>query len=232
MRSRITGGTVDGVSGAILEPDRCRARKKQFAQGHRRVHAARAGRDRRLRRHRRQSRSGPAELAEASGQAARQHDLRRARTCRRPDDRHHRGRRRAADQPRPDVALCRGHQELVADLAAPRHPHPAGTVVDVVRRHGQAAALAAVSRLRHARPAAIHHVDRLRLFVVRADPEHHQEGIRAVGLGAESGSDRQELADDRAPRHQQGRAGAGRSVQDATAPISSCATILPISSPP
>ena len=33
-----------------------------------------------------------------------------------------------------------------------------GTVVDVVRRHRQAAALAAVSRLRHARPAAIHHV--------------------------------------------------------------------------
>ena len=112
------------------------------------------GGDRRLRRHRRQSRSGPAELAEAARRAAEDHDLRRARTCRRPHDRHHRGRRRAADQPRPDVALCRGHPELVADLAAPRHPHPAGTVVDVVRRHRQAAAGAAVSRLRHARAAA------------------------------------------------------------------------------
>ena len=44
-----------------------RARPKQFAQGRRRLHAARAGGDRRLRRHRRQSRSGPAELAEAAG---------------------------------------------------------------------------------------------------------------------------------------------------------------------
>ena len=149
----ITNGTVDGVSGSILEPDRCRARQELFAQDRRRFHAARAGRDRRLRRHRRQSRSGPAELAEASWRAAETHDLRRARTCRRPHDRHHRGRRRAADQPRPDVALCRGHPELVADLAAPRHPHPARPVVDVVRRDRQAAARAAVSRLRHARPA-------------------------------------------------------------------------------
>ena len=39
------------------------------------------------------------------------------------------------------------------DLAAPRHPHPARPVLDVVRRHRQAAALAAVSRLRYARPA-------------------------------------------------------------------------------
>ena len=153
----ITNGTVDGVSGAILEPDSVERGKSSFAQGHRRLHAARAGRDRRLRRHRRQSRSGAAELAEAARRAAEIHDLRRARTCRRPDDRDHRGRRRAADQPRPDVALCRGHPELGADLAAPRHPHPARPVVDVVRRHRQAPARAAVSRLRHARPAAIHH---------------------------------------------------------------------------
>ena len=48
-----------------------RARQEQFAQGHRRLHAARAGRDRRLRRHRRQSRSGAAELAEAPGRCRR-----------------------------------------------------------------------------------------------------------------------------------------------------------------
>ena len=176
---------------------------------------ARAGRDRRLRRHRRQSRSGAAELAEAARRAAEEHDLRRARTCRRPHDRHHRGRRRAADQPRPDVALCRGHPELVADLAAPRHPHPARPVVDVVRRHGQAAARAAVSRLRHARPAAIHHEHRLRLFLVHPDPKHHQEGVRALGLRTEPRPHRQELAHDRQARHQQGRAGAGGSVQAA-----------------
>ena len=116
-----------------------RAGKEQFAEGHRRIHATRAGGDRRLRRYRRQSRSGSAELAEAPGERAEEHDLRRARACRWADDRHHRGCRRAADQPRPDVALRRGHQELVADLAAPRHPNPAGTILDVVRRHRQAA---------------------------------------------------------------------------------------------
>jgi predicted oxidoreductase len=36
--------------------------------------------------------------------------------------------------------------------------------------------------------------------------KHHQEGVRAVGLGAESRPHRQELADDARPRHQQGRA--------------------------
>jgi predicted oxidoreductase len=42
------------------------------------------------------------------------------------------------------VALRRGHPELVTDLAEARHPHPAGPVVDVVRRHRQAPARAAV----------------------------------------------------------------------------------------
>ena len=153
-----TGGAIDGVSGAILEPIQRGARREQLARGHRRLRASRAGGDRRLRRHRRQSRSGPAELAEAPWRCAEEHDLRRARPCRRPHDRHHRSGRRAADQPRPHVALCRGHQELESDLADARHPHPAGAVVDVVRRHRHAAALAAVPRLRHARPAAIHHV--------------------------------------------------------------------------
>ena len=133
----ITNGTVDGVSGAILEPDHVERGKSSSRNVSRRLHAARAGGDRHLRRHRRQSRSGPAELAEAARRAAAAHDLRRARTCRRPHDRHHRGRRRAADQPRPHVALRRGHPELDADLAAPRHPHPARSVVDVVRRHGK-----------------------------------------------------------------------------------------------
>ena len=134
-----------------------RARQELVAQGGRRIFLARASGGRRLRRHRRQSRAGAAELAEAPRRAAKIHDLRRARTCRRPHDRDHRGRRRAADQPRPHVALCRGHPELESDLAAPWHPHPAWSVVDVVRRHGQAPARAAVPRLRHARAAALHH---------------------------------------------------------------------------
>ena len=46
------------------------------------------------------------------------------------------------------------------------------------------------------------------------DPKHHQEGIRALRLRAKSGSHRQELDDDGKARHQQGRARAGRSLQD------------------
>src|SRR6266567_2913224 len=152
-RFHVSWGTGPG----IVEPFERRARQEQFAQSCRRLRAARASGDRRLRRHRRQSRSGPAELAEAPWRCAQKHDLRRTRACRWKDDRHHRGRGRAADQPRPDVALCRGHQELVTDLAAPRHPHPARTIVDVVRRVRHAPALAAVSRLRYARPAALRH---------------------------------------------------------------------------
>src|SRR6195256_4931546 len=157
--------------------DQRRARPEQLARSCRRFLAARAGGDRRLRRHRRQSRPGAAKLAAAHWRTAKVHDFRRARTCRRQDDRHYRGRRRAADQPRPHVALRRGHPELVADLAAPWHPDSAGAVVDVVRRHGKTPARAAVPRLRHARATALHHVDRPRLFVVHPDPEHHQERI-------------------------------------------------------
>ena len=36
----------------------------------------------------------------------------------------------------------------------------------------------------------LHHGDRLRLLLVHADPEHHQEGVRAVGIGAEPGPHR------------------------------------------
>ena len=55
---------------------------------------------------------------------------------------------------------------------------------------------------------------RLRLFLVHPDPEHHQEGIRALRLRAEPRPHRQELAHDHQARHQQGRAGAGGSVQE------------------
>ena len=43
-------------------------------------------------------------------------------------------------QPRPDVALHRGHPQLGPDLARPRDPDHPRPVVDVVRRHRQAAA--------------------------------------------------------------------------------------------
>ena len=53
--------------------------------------------------------------------------------------------------PRPHVALRRGHPQLRPGLDQPRHPHPARAVVGVARRDRQAAAGAAVPRLRHAR---------------------------------------------------------------------------------
>ena len=149
----ITNGAVDGVSGAILEPtnvERGQSSSRnvvgEFSLRAQAVVVASGGI------------GGNHDLVRqnwptAARHAAEIHDLRRARTCRRPHDRHHRGRRRAADQPRPHVALRRRHPELVADLAAPRHPHPARPVVDVVRRHRQTPARAAVPRLRHARAA-------------------------------------------------------------------------------
>ena len=71
---------------------------------------------------------------------------------------------------------------------------------------------------------------RPRLFLVHPDPEHHQEGVRALRLRAEPRPHRQELAHDRssAPPTRARRRRSRRSSR--TAPISSCATISPTSS--
>ena len=70
-----------------------------------------------------------------------------------------RGLRCAPGQPRPHVALHRGHQQLEPDLARPRHPDPARPVLDVVRRPRPAPARPLPARLRHPRHAALpaHH---------------------------------------------------------------------------
>ena len=86
------------------------------------------------------------ETGRAHGPRPRATAQRGARPCRRPDDRHHRAGRRAGDQPRPDVALHRGHHQLRPDLADARHPDHPGPVVAVAGRQRQAAAGAAVSR--------------------------------------------------------------------------------------
>ena len=135
---------------AVLAPGAASRGRAHQPRGRRRVRAARAGRGRHLRRHRRRTttwsgRAGPARL----GTPPARDGHRGPRLRRRPDARHHRGRRRPAGQPRPDVALRRGHAELGPDLARPRHPHPARPVLAVVRRDRDAAAGAAVPRLRH-----------------------------------------------------------------------------------
>ena len=128
-----------------------------------------------------------AELADrAARRRPRAHDLRRARPRRRPDARDHRGRRRAHRQPRPDVALHRGHPQLGPDLARPRDPDHPRPVVAVVRRQRASGCrrpnfpgfdtLGTLKRDPR---------DRLRLLLVHPHPVDHREGVRALGLRAE-----------------------------------------------
>ena len=80
-----------------------------------------------------------------------------------------------------------------------------GPVLALAGRARPPAAGAAVPRLRHARHARAHHGHRLRVHLVRAHPEDHREGVRALRLRAEPRPDRQEH-----PRQLLGRARPGR----------------------
>ena len=114
---------------------RGRARQASSRERDRRLRARRAGRDRHLRRHRRQPRPGAPALARdrlgappermVAGVPAHV-DGRMLEITER--------RRRPDHQPRPDVALHRGRAQLGPDLGRPRHPDPARTVVAVARR--------------------------------------------------------------------------------------------------
>ena len=55
-----------------------------------------------------------------------------------------------------------------------------GSVVAMAGRHRQAAAVAVVSRLRHAGHAGIHRPDRTGLHLVRPQRADHRQGVRAV----------------------------------------------------
>ena len=66
-------------------------------------------------------------------------------------------------------------------------PGPSSLWFDAVGRRLPAAA---VPRLRHARDARAHHGHGPRPHLVRADPEDHREGVRALGLRAEPGHHR------------------------------------------
>ena len=123
--------------------------------------------------------------------------------------------RRRGHQRGPDVALRRGHPQLGPDLGQPRHPDPPGSVLDVVRRRRAAPARAVPPGLRHPRHPASPARDRLRLLVVRAHPEDHREGVRALGLRAEPRPDRQGREAAARPRRRRRCAGAGRGVQGA-----------------
>ncbi len=137
---------------------------------------------------------------------------------------------RRGDQPRPHVALRRGHPQLGPDLADARHPHHPGTVVAVARRQRRASAGAAVPRLRHARHARAHHEDRPRAHVVRAQPEDHRARVRALRLRAEPRHHRAQRARG-ARSHGSAAVRRRRSRRSSsTAPTSSCGAICARSS--
>ncbi|OVF02647.1 hypothetical protein B0173_03412 [Mycobacterium avium subsp. paratuberculosis] len=177
-------------AGALRRAARCRV----VAKHHSAVRVSRRRGDRDQWRHRRQSRVGAQELAEADGPRPRTIAQRCAGTCRRPDDRDHPAGRCAGDQPGPDVALHRGHHQLRADLAAARHPHHPGPVLAVAGRQRQAAAGSALPGVRHPRHVGVHHQIGLRLHLVRVERQDHREGIRAFRPGAEPRPDRAERA--------------------------------------
>ena len=138
-----TGGAVDRGARRGAGPERRRrAGRASNREVDRRVRAAaRQAVDRHLRRHRRQPRPGARQVAGAARHAAAEH-------CSTGVPAHVDGRMLgiteaaggARHQPRPDVALHRGHRELGPGLARARHPHPARPVVAVARRARQAAA--------------------------------------------------------------------------------------------
>ena len=191
----VTDGAVDGVARHGARARRACARGRSSSRdGRRRVRAARAGGDRHLRRHRRQPRAraratGPSgsapppkhmisgvpahvdgrmiEIAEAAGGDV--------------------------DQPRPHVALHRGHPAT-------------GTRSGRGTASGSCPARRRCGSTRPARRlpvplfpgfdtlGTLEHImrHRPRAHVVRADAEDHREGVRALRLGAEPGHHRQE----------------------------------------
>ena len=181
------------------------------------LRAPRRRRRRDERRHRPQPRADAAQLADRAGRRrARAPDLRRARPRRRPDAGHRRGRRRDDGQQGPDVGLRRGHPQLGPGLARPRDPHPARPVVDVVRRHRQAARGhvgrpgRGLDRRDEADPG-----HRPRLLVVRAHAVDHREGVRPLRLRAEPRHHRQGPEVPRPEPAREGRPRPGRGVQGA-----------------
>ena len=223
FRHRVDGLVVDrrrgrpGYAGRVLEPERRRARHAPATAtvvGD--FELTRAGGDRHLRRHRRQPRPGPRGLAGAARHPAGPDGRRGARARRRPDARHHRD-APAGSVINPDRMwhYIEGIRNWDPIWAEPRHPDPARAVLAVVRRARAGGCprryfpgFDTLGTLRHLR------AHRPRLLVVRAHPEDHREGVRAVRLRAEPRPDRQgrPAAAGAGPA---GRARAGRGVQAA-----------------
>ena len=134
----VTDGAVTGVRGTVLAADAAGRGRPTEPRGRRRLRAQRPGGRRHLRRHRRQPRPGPGQLARAASAPPPEHmltgvpayvDGRMLAIAEAAGGRGH--------QPRPDVALRRGHPQL-----GPRSGRGhairilPGPELDVVRRHG------------------------------------------------------------------------------------------------
>ena len=130
-------GTVTGVRGAVLAPDRMvrgAASNREITGGF--EYTAQAvivtsggiGGD-----HEKVRRQWPVDRL---GQPPQHDGRRRAGPRRRPDAGDHRAGGRGDHQPRPDVALRRGPAQLGPDLGEPRHPHPPRPVVAVALGDG------------------------------------------------------------------------------------------------
>ena len=148
--------------------------------------STRAGRDRHLGRHRRQPRAGARQLA-GSGSARRPRHM----ISGVPDH---------VDGRMLEIAQAAGGNVINPDRMWhytegihnwdpiwSRHgirilPGPSSLWLDA---RGRRLPRAAVPRLRHARHARAHHGHGPRPHLVRADPEDHREGVRALGLRAE-----------------------------------------------
>ena len=187
----VSGGAVTGVRGAVLEPsDVARGEASSRAEvGDFEISAQAVvvtsggiGGNHDLVRQ---------ELAGPAGPGAAAAALRGARARRRPDAGGDRGRRRQRGQPRPDVALHRGHHQPLPGVGAARHPDPARPLVALAGRDGPTVAGAAVPRLRHPGHAGAHRDDRLRAHLVRGHAQDRREGVRALGLRAEPRPHRQ-----------------------------------------
>ena len=150
------------------------------------------------------------------GPAPEAHDPRRPGARRRPDAGDHRERRRQHRQPRPDVALHRGHPQLGPDLARPRDPdHPRAR-----RRSGSTRPASGCRR--RSSPGfdslgtlRAHRSTGLRLHVVHPQPVDHREGVRALRLGAEPRHHRQGPEGHRQVAARQGRSEPGAEVRRA-----------------
>ena len=198
FRHRVDALTV--TDGAVDRGPRRGARARAGARGApqlahrgRRLRAARAGRRRHLRRHRRQPRPGPRQLAGPAGRAARS-------GCSPASPRTSTGGCSASPSEAGARLINRDrmwhYTEGIENWNPiwPGHgirilPGPSSLWLDATGKRLPAAAL---PRLRHPRHARAHHARPATTHLVRAHPEDHREGVRALRLRAEPRPHRQE----------------------------------------